>query len=177
MPPSSSTGSVSRRTAATTIAIAISIAALGVSIWSVLEARATSKAQAREQTRQAALSEAQTVQFVGGVTKNISGESEIDAVIENFNKYPLVYEEIQWPGGVNSQYTSIGSCEEVYLAAPTASYPEPFKYVLGAVLYYRTPAGATWARRLNGLPFRAKGPSGRSYIESAPTAIADCSPS
>lgn len=175
MPPSASTGSVSRRTAATAISVAISIAALGVSIWSVLQAQATSRAQAREQARQAALSEAQTVQFVGGVTKNSSGESEIDAVIENFNKYPLIYEEIQWPGGVNTQYTSIGSCEEVYLAAPTTGYSEPFKYVLGAILYYRTPGGLTWARRLNGLPFRAKGPPSPSYEESAPTAIANCS--
>jgi hypothetical protein len=147
-----------------------------VSVWSILQAQAASKAQSREQARQATLAEAQTVQFIGGEVKPSSGGSDIDAIIENFNKLPLIYDEIRWPGGPNTQYASIGSCEQIYLSAPAAGYSEPFKYVLGAILYYRTPSGVDWARRLNGLPYRVKRLPVYSYTESTSTAIPDCSP-
>jgi hypothetical protein len=164
---------LSRPSAATLI----SLAALGVSIWSIVETQSTARHQAAQAAAQSALAQAQTVQFTGGLTTAAHGQRELSVTIANYNRYPIIYDEVLWPGGIGRHYVSLGSCYQVFLEAPAASYRNPFKYLSGATLYYETPDGSIWARTVNGTPHRVRTYPRFQFANSGESRIASCTPS
>jgi hypothetical protein len=170
--------------------VVISLAALGVAIWSIVQSEDASHAQEQSQSRQAAfveaqaeaqarqtaLAEAQTVQFVGGTSVADDGTTEVDAKIENFNRVPLIYDEIRWSDGDGDSYVTIDSCEVIELTAPADEYTDPLAFITGATLYYRTPDGNLWARQLNGLPYPLKSYPEFSHGDSEPEPMSNCQP-
>jgi len=104
------------------------------------------------------------------------GTEEVDAKIENFNRVPIVYDEIRWSDGSGDSYVTIGSCEYIGLTAPTDDYTDPQAFISGATLYYRTPDGDFWARQLNGLPYPLKSYPQFQHDDSGPDQMSNCQP-
>jgi hypothetical protein len=164
------------RSAATIFTLLLSSAALGVSIWSVVQSERTADRQVAEAARAAAVARAENVVFTGGTTST-KGRLGIAVHIANYNTLPVYSVFVLWPGHVGREYPRLDSCEEYYLTATTDSQSAGFRYLNGAVLFYQTPDGRYWARRLDGVPYAVKSLPAYSFDPATATTVPSCHPS
>jgi len=155
--------------------VLIAVAALGVSVWSIQESKSTAQMQAADRTRQAALAEAELIDFVGTVITPTAGESRLQFYIGNYGRLPITDDLVRWPSGQVNRYTTLSGCFELYLSAPARNYPAVGKYIKETVLYYRTPDGEAWARHADQPPYRIKAlPERYTYVEAHGLSIPGC---
>ena len=157
------------------VTVLISIAALGVSVWSIQESRSTAQLQATDQARQNALAEAELIDFIGTVIAPTGGESRVQFYVGNYGRLPITDDLVMWPSGDIDRYTALSGCTELYLSAPAKNYPDVGKYIDDTILYYRTPAGELWARHADQPPYRVKTlPEHYTYVEAHGLSISGC---
>lgn len=161
--------------AATIFTLLLSSAALGVSIWSVIQSERTASRQVAEAARAAALAHAENVVFTGG-TISTKGRPGIAVHIANYNTLPVYYVFVLWPGHVGREYPRLESCEEYYLTAPVDNESAGFKYLDGSVLTYQTADGRDWARRLDGVPYTVKSLPRYAFVPDTGTTVSSCHP-
>lgn len=133
------------------ITICLSLAALGVSTWSVISQRGIAQEQAQLSAYESGLRQAEAVQFIGEFGRE---RSEVVAhfYIENLNTLPVVHDAAVWPYGGGRHYTVLDPCTELPLEITLRRSADFSRYIRTATLFYTAPDGSRWARPLNGVP-------------------------